>query len=59
MTKEQIYHRRLARHYGKKVAIRVHWVVDDPNYRGAGSVYSLAKESAWHAFRAHPEMREA
>lgn len=61
MTKEQIYHRRLARKYGKKAIEKIasclyHGYRD---YRGVHSPYMLAKESAWHAFRAQPELRES
>jgi hypothetical protein len=58
MTREQIYHRRLARTEGKRAIMKLFWRPDDPDYRGAGSAYAHAKSAAWHAFRAHPELRE-
>lgn len=58
MTTEQKYHRRLARKYGKGAVFKVHWVKDNHDYDGAFSVYCLAKSAAWHAFKAHPELRE-
>ena len=59
MTKEQIYHRRLARKYGKRAA--------ESALAGCETVYEpftirtvakVAREAAWHAFQAHPELRE-
>lgn len=58
MTKEQKYHRRLARKYG--AGSIEHWAAIDaiPTYYGKFSAYWYAKMAAWHAFKAHPELRE-
>lgn len=58
MTTEQKYHRRLARKYTKKAIARLFWWPHEPDYRGAGSAYEAVRAAAWHAFQAHPELRE-
>lgn len=59
MNQDQRYHRRQARKRGEwvKAAIKM-TKPDDPEYRGVGSIYRDAKSAAWHAFKAHPELRE-
>lgn len=66
MTKEQRYHRRLARRDGEAavrqiIGNKLEFVLGTfpTEYRGVGSVYVLARSAAWHAFKAHPELREA
>lgn len=59
MTKEQIYHRRLARKYGLRAIECMSWRHPDyTDYRGAGSYFEVVKLACWHAFKAHPELRE-
>lgn len=60
MTIEQRYQRRLARADGGRAvaAIRIFIRWADPDNRGKGSPYQLAKSAAWHAFKAHPELRD-
>lgn len=66
MTIEQRYHRRLARKYGQMVdgiirsngnSCLIRWCRFDADYRGKDSLYGYAKDAAWHAFMAHPELR--
>jgi hypothetical protein len=56
LTPEQKQQRRLARKYGEDI---FDYAVNQPNYYGTFSVYWYAKQAAQHAFRAHPELREA
>ena len=48
MTREQIYHRRLAR---RETIKNLPWAIQ-------GSPFEIARQAAWHAFQAHPELRE-
>lgn len=57
MTREQKYHRRLARKYGKDIFLYAA-AQDCSEYRGKFSAYWYAKQAAWHAFKAHPELRD-
>ncbi len=54
LTKEQKYQRRLARKYGLGAIQHGSEVI---GYYGKFSVYWYARTAAWHAFRAHPELR--
>ena len=59
MTVEQKYHRRLARKYGKRAAERAMQGMDKVYEPFTiRSVAEVAREAAWHAFQAHPELRE-
>lgn len=67
MTKEQKYHRRLSAKYGQMIrsivkvggsSCLLRWGRYDVDYRGKNSLYEYAKSAAWHAFQAHPELRE-
>lgn len=68
MTEQQKYHRQLARKYGQMIHMIVkagssscllRWGRYDTDYRGKNSLYEYAKNAAWHAFKAHPELRDA
>ncbi len=58
MTSDQKYHRRQARKRGEWVGNTLQQMGVDGDYRGVGSVYQDAKAAAWHAFKAHPDLRE-
>ena len=60
LTKEQKYHRQQARKRGDWVRAAISRVGPnfDTDYRGVESIYQDAKIAAWHAFRAHPELRD-
>lgn len=58
MTVEQRYHRRLARKYGLLAVGFALSGTCDPDYHGYMSLHSTVRAALWHAFKAHPELRE-